>query len=334
MIIPFVDGSVKLMVDEYRNHLKSMIPSLAWLVCMLVMGFVVWNIVLFVVVYPLQREINYITASDYSYVVESSNDYEKYPRLKKLDNIITFTNDNGKRTNVNTYIMVKTFGLDRRELQENEIAVSQKLADKLALSIGSSISADYPIYENPIEYEVKVILPYASDLYNSLESRDFSYAVVGDDGVLLNQSRGIWTYFLNQQDYNEYYENDNSYINRYDLSEEKENLLLQIILRYSIMLVLMIVLLISAAWFMHKEINREVLKYYYDGYGIRQVKGLDRRDHFFFYGLPCVAQIIWMGFLIGKAEYPTAFILCVLVILVTMLFVTIFVGGRKYGKAN
>lgn len=324
----------KRMVDEYKSHFKAMIPSLAWLFCVLMMGFVLWDIAFSEIVYPLQREKDYINQSRYSYVVESSNDYGNYSRLKKLDNIITFTNGQGKRLNVNTYIPVETAVLGEWNLQENEIAVSQKLADKLGLSVGSMISADYPVYDLPMEYEVKVILPYASDLYNSMDSQDFSYAVVGDDGVLLNQAKGIWTYFLNTQEYEEYYERNNSYINRFDLTEEKENLSIKIMVRYVALVVIMLALVITVAVLMHKEINREVLKYYYDGYEILYVKRIDRKDHFFFYGIPCIVQIIWVALFMRKAEYPIAFFLCVFVILVSMLFVTMFLGGRKYGKAN
>ena len=322
------------MVDEYRNHFKAMIPSMAWLFCVLVIGFVLWDIFFSQIIYPLQKELDYIKESGYSYVVESSNDYEGYSRLKKLDNIITFTNKQGKRSNVNIYIPVGQSSWDELDLQENEIAISKKLADKLNLSIKSIVSADYPIYDQPMEYEVKVILPYASDLYNILENQDFSYAVVGDNGVLLNHSKGIWTYFLNPQEYEEYYKRDNSYINRFDLSEEKDDLFAQVTVRYVVMLILMIILVITVAVLMHKEINREVLKYYYDGYEISHVKQIDRRDHFLFYGIPCVFQIILMGVLIRRAEYPLALFICVFVILLIILFITIFVGGRKYGKAN
>lgn len=322
------------MVDEYRSHFKAMIPSLAWLFSVLVMGFILWDIAFSSLVYPFQKELDYINESRYSYVVESSNDYEKYSRLKKLDNIITFTNDQGKRLNVNTYLPIETAMLGEWDLQANEIAVSQKLADKLGLSVGSIVSADYPVYDQPMEYEVKTILPYASDLYNATDSQDFSYALVGDDGVLMNQAKGIWTYFLSPQEYEEYYAENNSYINRFDLSEEKENLSIKIIIRYAVLVVFMLALVITVAMLMHKEINREVIKYYYDGYEIYQVKRIDHRDHFFFYGIPCIAQMICMGFIIRKAEYPIAFFLCVFVILVTMLFITMFVGGRKYGKAN
>ena len=179
-----------------------------------------------------------------------------------------------------------------------------------------------------------MILPYASDLYNMMDSQDFSYAVVGDDGVLLNQAKGTWTYFLNPQENEEYYEKNNSYINRFDLVEEKENHSFMIAVRYAALVVILLTLVVTIAVLMHKEINREVLKYYYDGYEIHHVKRIDRKDHFFFYGIPCIVQIIWVALFIRKAEYPIAFFLCVFVILVSMLFVTMFVGGRKYGKAN
>ena len=322
------------MAEEYRSHFKAMIPSLAWLFCALVMGFVLWDIAFSGIIYPLQREVDYINESKYSFVIESSNDYGDYSRLKKLDNIITFTNEQGKRLNANTYIPVETALLGEWNLQKNEIAVSQKLADKLSLSVGSMVSADYPVYDQPMEYEVKVILPYASDLYNMMDSQDFSYAVVGDDGVLLNQAKGTWTYFLNAQENEEYYEKNNSYINRFDLAEEKENLYIVIAVRYAALVVIMLTLVVTIAVLMHKEINREVLKYYYDGYEICHVKRIDRKDHFFFYGIPCIVQIIWVALFIRKAEYPIAFFLCVFVILFSMHFITMFVGGRKYGKAN
>jgi len=320
------------MGNEYRNHLKAMIPSLALYFYVLVMGFVVWNIIFKSLVYPYQCEYWHITEIDYSNVIESSNDYESFTRLKKLDNIITFTNSQGKRMNENVYVF-NVMGLyEELDLREDEMAVSAKMAEKLDLSIGSVVVADYPIYDQPIKYSVKVILPFASDLYNSINNQDFSYVIVGDDGVLENQAKGTMVYFLSSNEYEEYLSDEYSYINKYDMSDEKESLERQLLIRWISVAAIMMIMVIAIAILMHIEINKEVLKYYYDGYAISAVKCFDIADHLIFFGVPVLLQIVYMC--INKnVIYSDGFFICIVAMLVIGALITIFVGGHKYGKA-
>lgn len=321
------------MGEEYKNHLKAMIPSLALYLFMLVMGFIVWDTVLCYMVSPYQREYAFMENMGYSHVVESSSAFDDYDQLVKLENIITFSNEQGKRMNDNVYI---AFGADLfgdLNLQEYEIAVSEKMAERLGLSIGSTVIADYPIYDQPIEYTVKSILPYASDLYNSMDNQDFSYALVGDDGVLKNQAKSKKVYFLDSQKFNNYLSDENSYIGKYDMAEEKEAMFLQVSIRYVVMILIMLVLVISIAILMHSEINKEVLKYYYDGYEISAVKSIDRNDNLIFGGVPLLIQIAFIFIMKSVLGYSYVFLVCVVAILVIMLLITVFVGGRKYGKA-
>ena len=321
------------MKNEYRNHLKAMIPSLALHFCVLVMGFVIWNIIYNSLVYPYQCEYDYFKKIAYSNVVESSNNYEAYTRLKKLDNIITFTNSNGKRMNENVYVFNMMGLYEELDLKKDEIAISEKMATKLDLSIGSVVMADYPIYDQSIKYTVKEILPFASDLYKADDNTDFSYAIVGDDGMLEKQAKGTIVYFLDSNEYVEYLSNDYSYINKYQISEEEENIKNQLLIRWISMAIIMMIMIIAIAVLMHIEINKEVLKYYYDGYAIYTVKGFDRMDHVIFWGLPILCQIVYMCIL-KKSIYSDIFFISIVAMLVIVTLITIFVGGHKYGKAT
>lgn len=322
------------MFDEYKAHLKAMTPSLAFLSGMLVIGFVIWNTIFFFFVYPYQRELGFLNETKYTHVIESSNDCGAYTRLKKLDSIITFTNGDGKRFNVNTYVPIETSLLGDLDLGKGDICISQKMAEKLGLSIGSRVKADYPVYDKPVEYDVRAIFPYASDLYNNLDNQDFSFVIVSDDGVLLNKTKGTVIYFLDDKSFNDYSSNEYSYFNRYDISLEKKAISIRTSILCIVMIILLIALLVSIAVLIHKEINIEVLKYYYDGYETSTVKSIDRRDHLVFLGTPIIIQIVWMS--LGRlfASYPFVFFAITVTILLIMLIITTFVGGMKYGKAD
>ena len=117
-----------------------------------------------------------------------------------------------------------------------------------------------------------------------------------------------------------------------DMSDEKESLGSQALIRWISVVAIMIIMVIAIAILMHIEINKEVLKYYYDGYPISAVKIFDRVDHVVYFGLPVLLQIVYMC-IHKNVLYSDVFFISIVTMLVIVALITIFVGGHKYGKA-
>ena len=124
---------------------------------------------------PRYKELISLQQGTYDRVVISSSETEGFPRLKKLSNLVTVRNSSNSLRNINLYIQADDPVIVGTILNANEIAISGKLAERLDLSVGSQISADFPIYDTAATYEVKAILPYLSDLYATQESQDFAF---------------------------------------------------------------------------------------------------------------------------------------------------------------
>lgn len=322
------------MIYEYGKHLRAIFPSLVWHFVTLVIGFVVWNFLFLTWVHPVQKEYSSLKQARYTDVVESSDSVESYLNLKKLNNIITFNNSEQERMNINTYIARGKGLLENLSLNEHEAAISVKMAEKLKLSMGDRVWAEYPIYDEPIEYVVTDILPYASDFYDVMNNQDFSYAVIGDDGTLFNQAQGKTVYFLGFKEYNEFMLNGYSYSNRFNINDECTSMRFHINLLYAIMLSLLIIFVAIMLYLANREICKEVLKYYYDGFDINVVKMMDRIDHLLICGLPIIFEIAWLLFEISSMGISIIFFVCTIIIFSIALIVTTFAGGWKFGKAN
>lgn len=322
------------MWNEYRKHIRALFASILPLLGSILACFVVWNVLFNLVVMPSIAEYHSLKEIGYSNVIVSSKQTDAFPALKKLDNLVTYRNERGKRLNINNYIQLEHSIIPNDVLGAHEVAVSEKMAEKLDLSVGSKVVADYAIFDEPIEYRVRAILPYLSDLYETSENRDFSFVVVGFDEELFNHTQGRFVYFLNGQTYNEYMSADNAYSEKYDIKNEVlslRNRQLTLAIMFSVILSITF-LFISI--YVHRIITSEVVKYYRDGFGPAAVRKLNGCDHALFLGAPVIIEVAWMTYYQFSSQrfiYALSGASLALVLVVIFLGIT---GGRKYGRAN
>lgn len=322
------------MWNEYRKHIRALFTSILPLLGSIFACFVVWDVLFNLVVMPSIAEYHSLQEIGYSNVIVSSKQADAFPSLKKLDNLVTYRNEQGKRLNTNNYIQLEHSIIPNEVLGVREVAVSEKMAEKLDLSVGSKVVANYAIFDEPIEYSVRAILPYLSDLYEASENRDFSFAVVGFDKELFNRTQGRFVYLLDGQTYNKYMSADNTYSEKYDI--EKEVLSLrnrQLALTITFSVILSIAYLLISIY-VHRIITSEVVKYYRDGFGPTDVRKLNGCDHALFLGTPVIIEVAWMAyyqFSSQRSIYALSGASLALVLMVIILGIT---GGRKYGRAN
>lgn len=178
-------------------------------------------------------------------------------------------------------------------MKSDEIAVSGKMTERFGLSIGSRTGADFPIYDTTKTYEVKAVLSYLSDLYDTQGNQDFAFAIVGYDEDLYNHSQGHVVYLLNDEQYGKYMEKDYSYSERYSIADEVSAIKSRIALYYVLLVALLFLVVSALALYLHKGINTEADKYYRDGFNASSVKSINRNDHIVFIGVPFLMEMIW-----------------------------------------
>ena len=322
------------MLNEYKKHVRAIYTSTLPFVGLLLVCFFIWNLLFNLILMPFIKEYYSLKEIGYSNVVISSNQTDDFSSLKKLDNLVTFRSASKKRLNTNTYIQTDHCIIPGESLGARDIAVSEKMADRLDLKVGSKVEADYAIFDEPIVYTVKIVLPYLSDLYETQENRDFSLAVVGYDDDLFRHVQGHFVYLLTEQTFDEYMSSDNSYSEKYDIQKEVLSLRNGQATWSVVFSLLLILVFILLGLFIHRIITNEVVKYYRDGFGPIVVRKINRFDHVLFFGIPVMLELIWM---IYKQISTHSFLPVLSGSLLALVLVTIFletVGGSKYGKAN
>ena len=323
-----------MIISVYKKHIRTMSPSLALFFLMLTIGLILWDTAIIIFIRPVCREFLSLEKLAYSYVVESSDGEIQYPSMKKLSNIITFSNTKKDRMNINTYVIGTATFFSGIHVNPHEIMISEKVAERLDLSVGDRITAEYPVYSEPYEYSIIDILPYGSDLYNVADSSDFSYVIVGDDGILVNQAAGKTFYFLDNTEYHAFMDNEYSYSEQFDITEELHSLSSRQALLYTISLIVLFAFLTIMLYLAHKTISKENLKYYHDGFSVRTVKTIDRLDHLLSCGIPLIVEIIWIFCSSLCKDLPTPFLAVIEVGLIFSAITCIFIGGIRFGKAN
>ena len=324
----------KKMSSEYNKHLRVMLPSLAPFTAAIIIVLIIWDIVFLNVIMPRYKEQISLQHGAYERVVISSSDIEEFPSLKKLNNLVTFRNEDDSRLNINTYIQSDDPIIVGIMLKSNEIAISGKMAERFGIRIGSRIIADFPIYDTQITYEVKAVLSYLSDLYDTQENQDFAFAIVGYDESLYNHSQGNVVYLLDDEQYGEYMKNDYSYSERYSIADEVTAIKRRIALYCAFVTLLILLFVLALALYLHKGINTETDKYYRDGYNASSVKAINRNDHVFFIGIPFLIEIMWIVFFQLRLERQIYYLLPYIVAMIIIFVCLSLSGGRRYGRAN
>ena len=322
------------MSSEYNKHLRVMLPPLVPFAADIIVLLIVWNAVFMSLIMPQYKELISLQQGIYDRVVISSSEAEGFPRLKKLSNLITVRNSSNSRSNINLYILADDPVIVGTTLNANEIAISGKLAERLDLIVGSKISADFPIYDTAATYEVKAILPYLSDLYDTQESQDFAFAIVGYDENLYKHSQGEYVYLMDDVRYGEYMERNYSYSERYSVADEVSAIRKRVVLHSVFTGVLLLLIVLGLAVYLHKGINTEADKYYRDGYSVSSVRSINRKDHIIFIGIPFLIEMIWIISCQIREEQQVPYLWPVAGAMIIIFMSLSVIGGRRYGRAN
>ena len=322
------------MKHEYAKHLKAMTSSLSRCSLVLILGFVGIDIVCSFFAFPVLREHDTFKNVSYKYAVESNSSDAPYSKLFKTDNLITFDNGERRRMNLNVYVLLGNDGPIIDMLEQNEIAISRKAADDLGVDIGNRIRAEYSIYSEPVEYTIKAIIPYASDMYGVKDSRDFSFAIVGHSEELVSHTKGKTVYFLNESEYDIYMRDMISYTRCYDTREDLAFLRHETFFCYFVLGIVIVVFVVAIQIWMNTKICKEALKYYYDGFSVQAVRMIEGRDRMVFFGIPVLLEIAWIICKLIGSEGLLNPLICVIVALTMSVIFFEFIGSRKYGKAN
>ena len=322
------------MSSEYNKHLRVMLPSLAPFTAAIIVVLIVWNAVFINLIMPRYKEQIGLQQGTYNRVVISSSESENFPRLKKLRNLVTVRNGVNSRININMYIQVDDPVIVGTVLNANEIAVSGKMAERLGLSIGSQVNVDFPIYDMATTFVVKTILPYLSDLYNTQESQDFAFAIVGYDENLCTLSQGDTVYLMDDTRYDEYMKKNYSYSERYSIADEVSRIRSRIAMYCIFTDALMLLIVLGLSIYLHKGINAEADKYYRDGFDVSTVKSINRKDHMAFIGIPFMIEIIWIIFYQIRVGQQISYLLPAIGAIIIIFTCLSVLGGRRYGRAN
>lgn len=319
------------MIQEYKKHIRAILPGGS--ICFILFAFALflWDCCIYVWLDPLQREIESLAQKPYYYVVESTDKTLPYEKLYKFENLVTFSKDEDNRINVNTYIQVDQSLHLSHELSAGQVAISQKLAESLDIAIGDSVSANIPIYANPVSYEVAEIIPYASDLYDVQNNRDFSFAILGNDGVIQTQAACKAVYFLSDEDHRGFRDLAYSYSNVFDTHLEIDALSQRLTILSVVVFCILSLIGFSYATIFSKISSSEVTKLYCLGFSARSVRLFHFWDHLIYLLLPALIQTLCLMILTRghSAAYPLS-----LLALTAIFTCTIVKGGRKYGRAT
>lgn len=322
------------MSSEYNKHLRVMMTAQAPFTAAIIVLLIVWNAVFMNLIMPRYKELISLQKGTYDRVVISGSETEEFSRLKKLSNLVTVRNSSNSRCNINMYIQADDPVIVGTILNANEIAISGKLAERLNLCAGSQITVDFPIYDTAAIYEVKAVLPYLSDLYDTQENQDFAFAIVGYDENLYKHSQGEIVYLMDDVRYGEYMERNYSYSERYIIADEVSTIRKRIVL-YSILANALIFLtVLGLAVYLHKGINTESDKYYRDGYSVSCVRSINRNDHRVFIGIPFLIEMIWIIFCQIREGQQVPYLWPVAGAMIIIFMSLSVIGGRRYGRAN
>lgn len=322
--------------ENYMIHFRSIFFPFVWPGIGLLFGCLLALFVMIAATYPLERNYESICDSGYSFVLESDVRYDDFPCNYKLDNLVVIGNTDGSKINVNTYMTSSadnSFGKTDLSVQlsEDEVAISQKIAENLNVKIGDAVHLWLPYYEDEKLFTISVITPYVWDFYEVRDNLDFSVSCLAYSEDIENKANGKYVYFLNQSDYELFVSNNYSYSAKYDITNEMEQISIIQITGNTVLAVLIVILSSLSYVLISKMITKECIKYVFNSYSFRFVKRMHRTDHFIFLLVPiificCICYAVFrIGFISWIASAGT-FVSLILTLVLSEY------GGRIYGK--
>ena len=218
----------------YKNHLKRNAYPLT------IIGGAFAILVIFLisllshVMFINERQYNTISSNDYKYVVESSKLNPVSNVYYKIEQLVTCESKSNRRIQVNTYMDLPNVTCDNsplltRQLNNNEVAISKKVAEKLNLNVGDKLNLHISLYEDGVEYVIVEIIDYVDDFYNFEENRDFSVIKVAYSKAIEKGLKGGYVTFLTENGLQEFMSKNYSYSNITNVETECEILFKKIL---------------------------------------------------------------------------------------------------------
>ena len=318
------------MLLEYKKHLRNNGKvfgcfSLSYLVSsfLLLAMLSLW-------LGPLQKAWGSVSAWGYEVVAESSAQNDPSKELYKLEALATLKAEK-KSINVNAYVAPPNSELfNLGKVESGEIVVSERIAEKLHLSIGDLLYADLTVFDEPRQYKVVKILSYLMDLYNIQGNEDFSVAILGDQEIRKTAS-GFYVHFMQEDDV-ESYKLANSYRRIHDVKLELMGISNDLRIREWLVIAVWTILSLVCFFFIHKWIIEEIVKYYHGGFNVSDVKKLNAADHLIFIGIPLLLLVAYLAYQTLNRFYSIWMTIVPTAILgMSLMFWT---GGRIFGKSN
>lgn len=311
-------------------HIKGMWKVLVPFPLALLLLFAVGNIIFAGYISPFFLEKESLKQNAFSCVFESSKQPQDDGQvLRKLNGLFTFTGPGSKQMNAHVYVQTGTAFPIHNKLQAGEVALSEKMAEKLGATEGDNISVEFT-GDMPAAYRVKEILPYMSDFYDVRDSEYFSVGILGEDTAWANYIHSQWVYFVNEQKCQAFLQGEIPFSKSRNVKLEIEwlkSLWVWGNVACGTLLFILVGVIIACG---HLIICRETLKYYYEGFDTRVIKKMEWADHLLFLGLPIIGEMIWMS---SHYEWFVPYVFWGVVLGFPLLLgISVWRGGKKYDK--
>ena len=320
---------------EIKKHLvKAVFPIQMWgmLFCiiLILLNFIMLNYW----IVPLVRNADYLEGQ-YSQVIVSNELYPEYCSEYQFPELITVSSESNQRINANVYMpngSANNIFLNCA-LKQNELAISEKAAKKLNVTVGSRVYLDFSISEQPKEYLIVSIIPFCWNYYDVLDNSDFSVVHIGYDENLVQRSSLKAVYFLNDTEYIEYMDKNYSYSDHYDFSGEIKTIRSRISILIGACILVSSIISLGYLMFLSRRTKSEAVKYHYNGYEASFVKKIHKTDYLFLYIIPICILGICIAIMSAVIHYIAVIILAIVLIDLVMVAITYFKEIKAYGKA-
>lgn len=281
-----------------RSHIKNTYKPMLYIIYTIIIIFSLIFSLLNSEINKHQKNYSSIKKYNYSYVVESQiiNDHDEI--YYKLNNLVTITNIKNKVMHVNTYIDASPQSsttnkiLYSPNLAKDEVAISSKIATNLNLKLGDTLWLNLGIYEDSRPFKVKYILDYIDDLYNYQKNYNFSIIKLPYYEELIRGSQGAYNTFLNSEEFSEFIDSEYQYNNYVDVSSQLSKTKINLIIVYTVIILIYSFLLILFTLKVKKKIFSEVKKYFTDSYNIKFLKKLTLIDYIIYIVMPIFIVMI------------------------------------------
>ena len=331
-----MSGTSVLENREIKKHVtKAVFPNLFWgiLLCIVLLLLNVVLTQLFII--PLVKNVDYL-GGKYCQVVVSNEFYPEYCSEYQFSDLITVSSVTNRRINTNAYMTqpVANSPILANDLKQDEIAISEKVAQKLGIGVGDKAYLELSIFEEPKEYTVVSLIPYCWNYYDVLDNSDFSVVHIGYDEKIVQSTIMKATYYLNETEYNDYLGKNYSYTNHYDVEGEVQTIRIRSVVLTVISIVISSLISGGFLLFLSHRTKREAVKYHYNGYKAAFVKKIHLIDYLLLYIIPLCLFGICIAIMSIAIHFVYACFLAVLLIGLVMVCIMYLKEIKAYGKAH